>query len=131
MVSVGSVLVKLSNGVIKTLENVRHVPDLQRNLIFHSTLYEQGYVCKIRNGIMKISEGALIVTLGIKMHGLYILSKNIIVHDYASIVTDMHDSISLWHDSISLVKKIFSFCTNRCCFKKMSWVSQSFIITMF
>lgn len=37
-VGMGTVQVKIHNGIVRTLSNIRHVPDLKKNLISLGTL---------------------------------------------------------------------------------------------
>ena len=49
------------DGVIRTLCDFRHIPDLRKNLISMGNLNEYGFNYKFANGIMKGSKGAMIV----------------------------------------------------------------------
>ena len=62
----------MADGVIRTLTNVRHVPELKRNLISLSILDEVGYSCKTENKTMKVSKEVLVVMRGVRKNGLYI-----------------------------------------------------------
>ena len=73
VVGIGSVQVKLDDGTVKTLSSVRHVPELQRNLISLGMLDEAGYTCKTESGNMKISRGSYVAMRGVKKNGLYVL----------------------------------------------------------
>ena len=39
---IGAVRIKMFDGVVRTLDDVRHVPDMKRNLISLSTLDSKG-----------------------------------------------------------------------------------------
>ena len=52
------------DGVIPTLDNVTHVPDLKRNLISLSTLDSEGYKLTGEGNALKINKGALVVMKG-------------------------------------------------------------------
>ncbi|KAG6388780.1 hypothetical protein SASPL_150216 [Salvia splendens] len=47
--------------IIRTLTNVRHVPDLKRNLVSLGTLDAQGCRFSAEGGVLKITKGALVV----------------------------------------------------------------------
>jgi hypothetical protein len=57
----GTIKLKMYDGLICTITGVRHVKDLKKNLLFVGQFDSLG--CKIRtdNGIMKIVKGALVV----------------------------------------------------------------------
>ena len=59
-----TVRIKIFDGVVSTLGDVRHVPDLKRNLISLSTFDAKGYKYIDEGGVLKISKGALVVMKG-------------------------------------------------------------------
>ena len=62
--------------VIRTLTNVRHVPNLKKSLIFLENLRSQGYKYFTEGGVLRVSEGAPMVIKG-KLHtDLYFLQDN-------------------------------------------------------
>uniref|UniRef100_A0A2N9ELY1 CCHC-type domain-containing protein n=1 Tax=Fagus sylvatica TaxID=28930 RepID=A0A2N9ELY1_FAGSY len=61
IIGMGTIKIKMSDGVVRTLEEVRHIPDMRKNLISLGTLDSKGYSYKSENGIMKVSKGAMIV----------------------------------------------------------------------
>ena len=80
--SIRTVRIKMFDGVVRTLGDVRHVPDLKRNLIYLSTLYSKGYKYTSEGGLLKVSKGALVMMKGQKKFAnLYIL--------YSSTVTTL------------------------------------------
>ena len=48
--------IRMFNGVVRTLGDIRHVPDLKRNLISLSTLETKGYKYTSEGGVLKISK---------------------------------------------------------------------------
>ena len=56
--------IKMFDGVVCTIGDIRHVPDLKRNLISLNTLDAKGYNYTSKGGVLKISKGALIVMKG-------------------------------------------------------------------
>ena len=52
------VRIRMFNGVIRTFENVKYVPDLRRNLISLSTLEKKGYEFGSKDGILRVFKGA-------------------------------------------------------------------------
>ena len=57
----GNIRVKMLDGVIRTLCDVRHVTNLRKNLISLGTLDNNGFSYKYANGVMKVSKGVLTV----------------------------------------------------------------------
>ena len=55
------------DGVVRTLDEVRHVPDLRKNLISLATLDSNGYNYKAEGGVLKITKGAIVLMKGQKI----------------------------------------------------------------
>ncbi|KAG6433809.1 hypothetical protein SASPL_105426 [Salvia splendens] len=73
VVGKGAVQIKMFDGIIRTLTNVRHVPDLKRNLVSLGTLDAQGCRFSAEGGVLKITKGALIVMKACRSGNLYVL----------------------------------------------------------
>ena len=61
VVGIGNIRVKMFDGVIRTLCDVIHVPDLSTNMISLRILDSNGFNYKFSNEVMKVSKGVLIV----------------------------------------------------------------------
>jgi len=70
---VGIVKIKMFDGIVMTLTDVRHVPDLKKNLVSLGTLDSQGYRYSAEGGVMRVSKGASVVIKGELHNGLYFL----------------------------------------------------------
>jgi hypothetical protein len=98
IIGMGTIKIKMSDGVVKTLEEVRHIPDMRKNLISLGTLDSKGYSYKSENGIMKVSKGAMIVMIGQKISSnVYKLLGNTILGGVAAVVESEDDDTLLWH----------------------------------
>jgi 5'-3' exoribonuclease 2 len=64
IISIGSVQIKMHDGIIRTLTDVRHIPDMSKNLISLSTLDGKGYKYSGGDVVLKLSKGSLIVMRG-------------------------------------------------------------------
>ena len=70
------------DGVVRTLGNARHVPNLKRNLISLSSLDAKGYKYTSEGGVLKICKGTLVVMKGHqKTAMLYVLQGSTITGD--------------------------------------------------
>ena len=99
VIGIGTVKIKMFDGVVRVLNNVKHVPNLRKNLISLRVLDDLGYSYSSNGGIMKITKGALMVMKGQKISTLYRLIGNTIVGRVA-IITPVESSIDdtkLWH----------------------------------
>ncbi|OMO71892.1 hypothetical protein CCACVL1_18036 [Corchorus capsularis] len=63
---IGSVKLRLHDGSVKMLGNVRYVPNFTRNLISLGKLDSLGYGYSCRGGGLKITKGSMIVMKGVK-----------------------------------------------------------------
>ena len=59
--NIGTVQIKTHDRVLRTLSNVRHIPDLKRNLISLGTLESNGRKYSAEGGVLTISKGALVL----------------------------------------------------------------------
>ncbi|KAL5858125.1 hypothetical protein ACOSQ3_005583 [Xanthoceras sorbifolium] len=95
----GTVKIKMHDGVIRTLTDVRHIPDLKRNLISLSTLDSNGYKFTGGDGVLKVAKGSLIVMKAEKIGKLYILKGSTVTGATAVSTSSLSDSdvTRLWH----------------------------------
>ncbi|KAG8477711.1 hypothetical protein CXB51_027707 [Gossypium anomalum] len=97
---VGTIKVKMFDGVVRTLSDVRYVPELKRNLISLSTLDSKGYRYTAESGVLKISKGSLVVMKGQrKTAKLYVLQGSTVTGDAAVASSSLSDDdiTKLWH----------------------------------
>ncbi|KAG8477605.1 hypothetical protein CXB51_030323 [Gossypium anomalum] len=97
---VGTIKVKMFDGVVRTLSDVRHVPELKRNLISLSTLDSKGYRYTAESRVLKISKGSLVVMKGQrKIAKLYVLQGSTVTGDAAVASSSLSDDdiTKLWH----------------------------------
>ena len=81
---------------IKTLNSVRYVPYLKRNLISIGQLEKFGLSCKNENGKIKVSRGSLVVLKAKMKNGLYeLMGKTVIGESCSSLVVKEDKSIFL------------------------------------
>ena len=66
---IGKIKIKIFDNVVKTLGEVRHVPYVKKNLISLGTLDSNGYNYKSKNGLIKVSRGAIVVMKKQKVKG--------------------------------------------------------------
>jgi hypothetical protein len=61
---IGNIRIKMFDGVVRTLCDVRHVPEVEKNLISLGTLDSNGYGYKSVSRVMKVTKGAMVVMKG-------------------------------------------------------------------
>lgn len=67
---IGATKFKMHDGVVRTLKNARHVPNLKKNPISLGNLDIIGYCCTIEVGFLKVTKGILVALKG-KMVGTF------------------------------------------------------------
>ncbi|KAH1091748.1 hypothetical protein J1N35_019005 [Gossypium stocksii] len=92
VIGIGTIKIKIHDGTIRTLSDVRYVLDLQKNLISLRILDSKGCRINIELSGIKVSRGVLVLLKGKRTGSLYILE--------GSTVTDELDiSCLLWSRS--------------------------------
>ena len=92
----GTIKIKLSDGVVRTLEDVRHFLNMKKNLISLGTLDSKSYDYKSENEIMKVSKGPVVVMTGQKISSnVYKLLGNTILGGVAAIAESEDDDTLL------------------------------------
>ena len=69
----GTVHIKMFDGIVRELKEVRYVPQLKRNLISVGALEALGLVVSIRDGVLKMTKGSMVVMKGVRQNNLYYL----------------------------------------------------------
>jgi hypothetical protein len=74
VVGMGTMQIKIFNGVVRTLTKVCHVSSMSRNLISLIILDIKGYTYYVGDGALKVIKGSLVVMKGdLKSINLYVL----------------------------------------------------------
>ena len=76
---IGSVQIKMFDGVIRKLNDVRYVRDLKKNLISLGVLDASGYCIIFEGGNLKVARGALVAIKGTRRGSIYYLNGTTII----------------------------------------------------
>ncbi|KAH9689155.1 Integrase catalytic domain-containing protein [Citrus sinensis] len=68
-----TIRLKMFDGIVRELKEVRFVPTLKKNLISVGALEAKGYKVTIEDGTMKFTHGAKVILQGVWRHNLYYL----------------------------------------------------------
>ena len=91
---IGNIIIKMFDGVVRTLCDVRHVPDLRKNLIFLGTLDYNEFSYKSTSGVMKLSKCAMAMMKWQKLVGnIYKLLGTTIVGEVATIEFESDNTV--------------------------------------
>ncbi|KAK2975768.1 hypothetical protein RJ640_014591 [Escallonia rubra] len=99
LVGIGLIQIRMHNGIVRTLTDVSHVPELRKILIFLGTLDSIGCSYWAAGGVMRIMKGALVVMKGLKQNSLYLLEGSTITGTTTTTSSSDIDSdtTKLWH----------------------------------
>ena len=99
VVGIGTVRIRMYDGVVRTLSDVCHVPDLKKNLLSLGIFNSQGYKYTDEGGVLRIDMGALVFIKEKMVNGLYMLQESTIIGSTAiSSSSDLDsDNTYLWH----------------------------------
>ncbi|KAE8698977.1 Agamous-like MADS-box protein AGL9-like protein [Hibiscus syriacus] len=101
IVGVGTIKLKMYDGTIKVVRDVRHVKGLKKNLLSYGLLDNNASKIETRKGIMKVFRGALVVLKGEKIAAnLYMLKGETLLEAEASVASCSLDSAMLWHQKL-------------------------------
>ncbi|KAK3010795.1 hypothetical protein RJ639_011899 [Escallonia herrerae] len=89
----------MHDGIVRTLTDVRHVPELRKNLISLGTLDSNGCSYRAAGGVMRVMKGALVIMKGLKQNSLYLLQGSTVTEAAAAASSSDIDSdtTKLWH----------------------------------
>jgi hypothetical protein len=87
--SKSNIRIKMFDGVVRTLCDVRHVPEIEKNLISLGTLDSNNFGYKSEGGVMKAIKGAMVVVKGQEnLKNIYKLLGSIVVDGMAAMESD-------------------------------------------
>ena len=87
---IGSISLKIHDGMTRLLKDVRYIPKLEKNLISFGTLESKGFTIILQNGILKVVSGALVVMKGIRRNNLYL-------YQGSTMLSDQNAFTNRWH----------------------------------
>ena len=95
-VGIGNICMRMFDGPVRTLMNVRHVPNLKKNLLSLGALEARGYKFFAADEAIKVTKGSMMILKGERIAKLYKLTRIIIISD-ASATTKKKDTTRIWH----------------------------------
>jgi len=92
-----TVLVKMFDGMVQELKDVRYVPQLKRNLISVGALKALDLEVSIRDGVLKMIKGSMVVLKGARRNILYYLKGSTVIGQMTTSTNSDNDCTKLWH----------------------------------
>ncbi|KAK3008426.1 hypothetical protein RJ639_014825 [Escallonia herrerae] len=99
VVRIGLIQIRMHDDIVRTLTDVRHVPELRKNLISLGTLDSNSCSYRAAGGVMRIMKGVLIMMEGLRKNSLYLLQGSTVTGAAATASSFDIDSntTKLWH----------------------------------
>nr|GEX49786.1 retrovirus-related Pol polyprotein from transposon TNT 1-94 [Tanacetum cinerariifolium] len=108
IIGIGSIMVKMHDGTVRIIQDVRHMEGLKKNLLSLGQLDDLGCKVEIENKIIKIIKGALVLMRGEKVAAkLYQLNGEIMEEAEASVASHSlsHRVAITWHQKLGHIKQ--------------------------
>ena len=97
VIGMGNIHLKLHDGTVRVIKQVRHVPDLKRNLISLGMLDQIGCSIKLECGELKILNGSTLIMKGKRKNEVYVLDGEVVAGESSVSVKANTDITRLWH----------------------------------
>ena len=78
IVGIGSVKIQMFDGKVRTLNSIRHIPDMRKNLISLGVLDTNGHQWEVADGVLQVKAGDKVILKGNMHKNLYVLEGNTI-----------------------------------------------------
>jgi len=107
MKGIGTVLIKMFDGIMRELKNVMYVPQLKMNLISIGALTALGLEVSIRDSVLKMTRGSMVILKDVRHNNLYYLKGSTIIAQMATSTNSDNDCTRLWHIRLEHTGEIF------------------------
>lgn len=94
IIRMGTIFIKQENGNQWLLKEVRHVPDLKKNLISTGQFGGEGCVTNFTDKTRNVTKGAQVLSKGEKVRTLYLCNG---VSNFVNALTSIGADMTLWH----------------------------------
>ena len=82
---IGKIHLKMHDGAVRVLTDVRYVPNLKKNLISLGVLDSKDFKITMEGGVLKVVYGALVLMKGVRRGNLYFLQGSTVVGGAATV----------------------------------------------
>ena len=95
-IGIGNIRVRMFDGQVRILTNVRYVPNLKKNPLLLGDMEARGYKFSSADGGIKVTKGSMMILKEKRIENLYKLAGSIIIGD-ASAAIEKEDITRFWH----------------------------------
>ncbi|KAH9770104.1 hypothetical protein KPL71_012259 [Citrus sinensis] len=96
VVGIETISLRMFDGVVRELTQVKFVPELKRNLISIGMLDQTCCVIKAEKSVLRVIKGSMVIMKGLKQNGLYVTDGHTAVRE-ASVTDSGGNRSMLWH----------------------------------
>ena len=96
-VGICTIRIKMFDGVIRDLTNIRYVSKIKKNIISVGAAESKGLKVTFKDGILKITKGSMVVIKGVRDRNLYYLKGSTVTGALAASMDSDDDVTKLWH----------------------------------
>jgi len=84
---IDTVRIKMFDGMIRELKEVRYVPQVKKNFISVDALEALGHGVSVRDGVLKMTRGSMVVLKGVRRNNLYYLMGSTVIRQVATSIS--------------------------------------------
>ena len=95
MEGIGTVYIKMFDGIVRELKKVRYVPQLKRNLIFVGSLKALDLEVSIGDSVLKMTRGLMVILKGVRRNNLYYLKSSTVIGQVTTSTNSYNDCTQL------------------------------------
>ena len=106
IVGIGSVKIRMFDGVVRTLRNVRYIPEMRKNLISLGVLDTNGHQWTVADGILQVKAGDKAILKGKKHKNLYVLEGNTISGG-VNVTRSRPEMAHIWHSRMGHMSDMY------------------------
>ena len=97
VIGIGTFKLRLQDGTLLMIKQVRHVPDLKRNIISLGMFDQMRYIIRLESGDLRVMNGSKTILKGNKKNGVYVLDGEVIAGELGFSRSIKIDNTRLWH----------------------------------
>jgi len=91
MEGISTIHIKIFDGLVRKLKDVRYVPQLKKNLISIGILKALGLEISIRDGVLKMIKGSMVILKGVQRNNMYYLKGSMVTGQVATSMNSDND----------------------------------------
>lgn len=96
VVGIGNVRLKIHDESVIELRQVRHVPELKKNLISLGMMDHIGCIVRVQNGILSVIKGSQVLLRGTRKNG-HDIEGTTVTREVSVSSSSSVDKIRMWH----------------------------------